>query len=85
MCRNERKRDVDPRQRLQQYHAEADPLQRIQNAEPKPKTAADEGAGDGAAGPGDVLADVGDAPEHLAPAGGAEADGEDGEDPAVVF
>ena len=76
---------MDPCQRLQQDHTKSDPLQRVQDAEPEPQTPSDEGAGDGAAGPGDVLADVGDAPEHLAPARSAEADGEDGKDPAVVF
>ena len=85
MRRNQSKRNVDPRERLQQNHPEPDPLQGVQDAKPQPQTPAHERAGHGSAGPGNVLADVRDAPEHLAPARGAEADGEDGENPAVVF
>ncbi len=76
---------MDARQGLEEDHAEADALHGVQHAEPEPQAAADEGAGDGAAGPGDVLPDVGGAPEQLTPSRGAEADGEDGEDPGVVF
>jgi hypothetical protein len=75
---------MEARQRLQQDHAEPDALHRVQHAEPEPEGAAGDGGGDGAAGPGDVGADVGGAPEHLGPARGAEAHGEDGEDPGVV-
>ena len=69
---------MDPRQRLQQNHAEPDPLDRVQHPEPQPQTAAHERAGDVPARPGDVEADVAGAPEHLAPSRGAKADGEDG-------
>lgn len=74
---------MEARQRLQQNHAEPDTLHGIQDAEPEPETPARDGGGGGPAGPGEVEADVGDAPEHLGPAGGAEAHGEDGEDPGV--
>ena len=79
--------DVESGQRLQEQHAEADALEGIEDAEPEPEAAAEEGAGGVAAAqdPGDVQADVGGGPEHLAPARGAEADGEDGDDPAVEF
>ena len=77
---------MEPRECLQENHADADALDGVEDAEPEPEGAAEEGAGDGvAAGPGEPLAHVGDAPEHLAPARGAEADGEDGEDPGVGF
>lgn len=75
---------MEPRQRLQQNHAEPDPLHRIQHAQPQPQTASGDGAGNGAAGPGDVGADVARSPEHLCPAWGAEAHGEDGQGPGVV-
>ena len=68
---------------LQQDHAEADALDGVEDAEPEPVAAAHDGGGGGPAGPGHVRADVGGAPEHLGPARGAEADGEDGQDPAV--
>ena len=74
---------MEARQRLQQNHAEADPLRRVQDAEPEPQTPARDGGGGGPAGPGQVEADVGGAPEHLGPAGRAEAHGEDGQDPRV--
>lgn len=75
---------MESRQRLQENHAKADPLQRIQHAEPQPQGAADQGAAYGGKRPGDPLAHAGGAPEHLRPARGAEADGEDGQDPAVA-
>ncbi len=34
LCRDERERDMDPRQRLQQDHAKADSLKRVEHAEP---------------------------------------------------
>lgn len=71
------------RQGLQQDHAEADALDGVEDAEPEPEAAARDGGCGGPARPGEVEADVGDAPEHLGPAGGAEAHGEDGEDPGV--
>ena len=59
-------------------------MKRIQDTQPEPETPSHDGACCGAAGPGDILSDVGCAPEHLCPAGSAEADGEDGQDPAVA-
>ena len=76
---------MDPRQRLEQNHAEPDPLHRVQDPKPEPQAPTYERAGDAAPGPGDILADIRRSPEHLAPSRGAEADGEDGQDPAVVF
>ena len=81
--RDEREEDMEARQGLQQDHAEADPLHRVQDAEPEPQAAARDGGGGRTAGPGQVEADVGGAPEHLGPARGAEAHGEDGQDPRV--
>ena len=81
--RDEREEDVEARQGLQQYHAEPDPLHRVQHPEPEPQAAARDRGRGGAAGPGEVEADVGGAPEHLRPARGAEAHGEDGQDPRV--
>lgn len=78
------KKHMEPRQRLQQNHAEPDALHRVQHAKPQPQAPPRDRARHGAAGPGDVGADVGGAPEHLGPAGGAEAHGEDGEHPGVV-
>ena len=76
---------MDARERLQEDHAEADALQGVQDAEPEPQTASNEGGSDGPTGPGNVLADVGGAPEHLAPSGRAQTDGEDGQDPRMIF
>lgn len=77
---------MQPCQCLQQDHPKSDPLQGIQHAEPQPQTARDEGAcGVAAACPGEVEAGARDAPPDLGPAGGAEAAGEDGEDPTVGF
>lgn len=83
LSRDEGEEDVEARQGLQQYHAEPDPLHRVQDPEPKPQTPARDRGGGRTAGPGQVEADVGDAPEHLRPARGAEAHGEDGQDPRV--
>ena len=80
---DEGEEDVEAGQGLQQDHAESDPLHRVQDAEPEPEAAARDGGGGRAAGPGQVEADVGGAPEHLGPARGAEAHGEDGQDPRV--
>ena len=80
---DERGRDVLAGERQEQHHAQAQALDRVEQAEPQPQAARDDGAGDGAADPGDVEADARGAPEHLRPAGGAEADGEQGHDPRV--
>ena len=68
---------------MQEYHPKPDALERIQDPEPEPQTAARDRGAEMAARPGDVDADARDAPEHLGPAGRAEADGEDGQDPGV--
>ena len=81
--RDEREEDMEAGQGLQQDHAEADSLHGVQDAEPEPEAAARDGGGGGPAGPGQVEADVGGAPEHLGPARGTEAHGEDGQDPRV--
>jgi len=81
--RDERKRDVDARQRLQQDHAEADALHGIEEAEPQPQRAAEQRGRDGPPGPREIQPDGRRAPQHLAPARRAEADGENGQDPRV--
>ncbi|KUI53016.1 hypothetical protein VP1G_10559 [Cytospora mali] len=43
-----------------------------------------DGGAEGGSRPGDVPAHAGDTPEHLRPAGGAETDGEDGQEPRVL-
>ena len=83
MGRNEREEDVEARQGLQQYHAESNTLHRVEDSKPQPQTPARNRGRGGASGPGEIEADVGYSPEHLCPAGGAEAHGEDGEDPGV--
>ena len=75
--------DVEAGERLEEDHAEADTLKRVQHAEPEPQGAPDEGAAERGHGPGYPLAHARCAEEHLCPARSAEADGEDGEDPAV--
>jgi hypothetical protein len=78
---------MKPGQRLQEDHAKPDPLQRVQHTEPEPQTPAQQRADDGVTPrePGDVQRDAGCGPGHLAPAGRAEGDGEDGDEPGVVF
>ena len=83
LSRNEREEDVEARQGLQQYHAEPDTLHRIQHPEPKPQAPARNRGRGRTAGPREVEADVRGSPEHLRPARGAEAHGEDGQDPRV--
>ena len=75
---------MEARQRLQEDHAEADALNRVQGAEPEPEGPARQGAGEGRARPGDPLPHARDGPEHLAPARRTEADGEHGEDPGMT-
>jgi hypothetical protein len=41
---HERKHNMEPRQRLQQYHPEPNPLNRIQHAKPQPERATEERA-----------------------------------------
>ena len=81
---DQREHDVEAGQGLEEDHAEANALDGVEGAEPEPEGAAGEGAGDGGARPGHPGAHTGDGPQHLAPAGGTEADGEHGEDPRVA-
>ncbi|PMD33641.1 hypothetical protein L207DRAFT_589198 [Hyaloscypha variabilis F] len=74
---------MHPRQRLQQDHAKADPLNGIQDTKPKPQRAADERRARGRAGPWYVLSDVRAGPEDLRPARSTEADCEERQDPGV--
>ena len=76
---------MKPRERLQQNHAESNPLHRVQHPEPQPQRAADDCAGDGRPGPRHPEAHAGRGPQHLAPARGPQADGEHGKDPGVAF
>lgn len=71
LCRDEGEEDVETRQGLQEYHAETDTLHSVKDTKPQPETPTRDRGSSGAAGPGEVEADVGDAPEHLSPAGGA--------------
>jgi len=82
---NERESDVHARECLQEYHSEAGSLDRVEHPEPEPERASNESASFRTAGPREVHTDVRDAPEHLAPTRGAKADGEDGENPGVLF
>lgn len=75
---------MKPRQGLQKNHAKADPLQRIQHPQPEPQAPSEQRTSNAAA-QGHIEADVGGGPENLRPAGGAKADGEDGQDPRVSF
>lgn len=75
---HERKHNMEPRQRLQQYHPESYALYRIQHTEPQPERATEERARHRGAHPGHPEAHARGAPQHLAPARSAEADGEDG-------
>ena len=71
-------------QGLQEDHAEADALEGVEDAEPEEEGAGQEGADERVVGQdGDVEGDAGGGPEHLAPARGAEGDGEDGDEPGV--
>ncbi|KAL8668000.1 MAG: hypothetical protein Q9168_007128, partial [Polycauliona sp. 1 TL-2023] len=70
--------------RLQQYHPKPHSLNRIQHTQPHPQYSSRQRAHRGPAGPGDPDAHSGGGPEDLAPAGTTEADGGDGDDPAVV-
>lgn len=82
--RDEGEGDVETGEGVQQDHAEADALEGVEHAEPEPQGAAGDGRADGAAArPRHVQAETRHAPEHLAPARRAEADGEDGQDPRV--
>ena len=83
LARQQGEEDMEARHRLQQDHAEADALQRVEHAEPEPEGPARERGRDGPARPGHVGADVGGRPEELGPAGRAQAHGEDGQDPRV--
>lgn len=56
----------------------------VENAEPEPEGAADQGAVQRGGGPGEPGGHAGGGPEDLGPARGAEADGEDRDDPGVV-
>lgn len=76
---------MEARQGLQEDHAEPDALHGVEDPEPEPQTPARDGGRGGATGPREVEADVRRPPQHLRPAGGAEAHGEDGEDPGVGF
>lgn len=76
--------DVSAGQGGEQHHAETHTLDVVEQAEPQPQAARDDGARDGVADPGDVHAHARNAPQHLGPAGGAEADGEHGEEPGVL-
>ena len=59
---HEREDDVEPRQRLQEDHPEADALDRVQGAEPEPEGPARQGAGEGRSRPRDPLPHARDAP-----------------------
>jgi hypothetical protein len=73
-------------QGLQENDTEPETLDRIQHTQPEPDTAGRESSSGIAAGdPGEVVADSGDTPPDLGPAGGAQAAGEDGEEPTVGF
>ena len=76
LCGDQGEGDVETGQSGEEDHAETDALEGVEDAEPEPETAAGEDRGDGAAGPRQVVAESGGAPEHLCPARGAEADGE---------
>ena len=80
---HKREDDVEASQRLQEDHAEPDTLHSVEDTQPEPEGAAEKGTGCRSA-PGHVDAERGCAPEHLAPSGRAEADGEDREDPGVL-
>jgi hypothetical protein len=84
LTRAQRRGDVEPRQRLQENYAEAKALERVQYAQPQPQGAGEKGPDDGGLRiHGHVKGDAGGGPEHLAPAGCAEEDGEEGDEPAV--
>lgn len=69
---------------LQEDHAESDALERVQDTEPEPQGAREEGADDRVMRrDGDVERDPGGGPQHLTPAGGAEGDCEDWDEPCV--
>lgn len=76
--------DVEPSQRLEEDHAEADALNGVEGAEPEPEGPARQSAGEGGAGPRYPHSHARRRPQHLAPARGAETDGEHGEDPRMA-
>ncbi|GKT65804.1 hypothetical protein ColTof3_13143 [Colletotrichum tofieldiae] len=77
--------DVDTGQRQHENHTDTRTLEAVENAEPQPKDAAEDGTGDDASGPRHVDADPRGAPPDLGPARGPEADGEHGEQPRVAL
>lgn len=76
--------DMKPCERLQKDDAKADALDTVENTQPTPQCATQDGA-ESRGAPRDKVRDTRDTPQHLGPTGSAEADGEDGDDPRVLF
>ena len=76
---------MDPSQSLEQDHAKAHTLQRVQHTKPKPERAPDKSRSDRSSSPRHVLPNVARAPQHLTPPRRTEADGKDGENPGVIL
>lgn len=72
-------------QGLQEDHTQANLLDLIKDAEPEPQTSGDDGTRRQAPCPREIVADVGRSPPRLCPTRGAQAETEDGEDPAVLL
>lgn len=81
---DERKRNVEPGQCLQQKHADSDALEGVENAEPEPHAASENSGGDRTTCPREVGAHIGHGPPDLTPSRSSQADSEDWENPAVL-
>jgi hypothetical protein len=77
--------DVHPSESLEQDHAEAKTLERVQDTQPQPETAGYKGSACIAAGPREKQAHARNTPPDLSPTGRSEAAGEDWQDPTVGF
>jgi len=80
---DQHRENVVPCERHEKHHAETDALNVIQQSQPQPKAAGQDGRTDRASRPREIPADTASSPEFLGPARRAKTDGKDGKKPGV--